>query len=126
MVIKMKTIMYFLLAAIGISTAILFAVATIKDTHAGGDDLANTKYNITVFRGDGVAEVDSFTGEETVLKKPTKRNWKKSKKSSQGGARIVGAGNNTLWYVDSRGKLHACDTIGTGYTGGSQRITCTK
>jgi hypothetical protein len=122
----MKTTMRFLLSAIGLSVFIMFAIATIKDSYAGGDDLEDTKYNITVFRGDGIAEVDSWTGEEKVIKKPTERTFKTGKRTTRnGGTRILGAGDGTLW-LEKNGHLYACTTIGNGYTGGGQRITCSK
>lgn len=84
--------------------------------------------DITVFRGDGKAVVDA-SGNETVIKRPTKRAFHagagREQRSQNRGAQIVSGGGDTLWIINN-GRIRACNTVGTGYTGGSQRIKCTK
>ena len=108
--------------------SLVISLVTVSNVYAGGTGVAGSEHNITILRGDGESELDVFSGKEIVIKKPSNNHYETGKKKPtyRTSPRAVGTSDDTIWVMDSRGQLRACTTIGTGYTGGSERITCTK
>lgn len=123
--VRRRCLHYGVVCAFLVAMLAISVVAGSKDASAGGLFEENPA-EVTIFRGNGVSVLDTESGEVTVKKEPTKTKKVSRKQPRRTGARIVGGGDDTLWYVDSRGKLRACTTVGNGYTGGGMNIRCTR